>query len=433
MSQRVVFAKVKFFLPILVLMILILLGWLMLDALTIASDSEQITQKKLDQRHQSAAASVSSSQPSDSEKESIGLVEVNPALSPCSSLDIPAENSLRFWLKLEFSAKQKLFDESSPLTNAMSSAINSGDVVEEISGLHMRLQLSKLKFQHEDSLPDSCGDSLMCGEQRMNNWLQEESRLTNEIAKLATYSSSKQAYALAFHICRMSQSKDSAYCGQIDANQWISRDPENAIPWLYLLDNFSKDSSPASQVAIDNILYRVSTTKLMNVGLAPIVNFQNSGKMMQGDPYARFRLLDATSQIQKHYPRPNLSPLLNACHGAAIRQAHRFQTCEIIANRFLSDESNLAFMITAKKLGENLGWTRQRLSSIQQEIDAMSSLVYVEPNKNFLIKSGSMQGYLKHYCETYWNSMRLAERMMQDGEVASLRRALVLHKKSSIQ
>jgi len=233
------------------------------------------------------------------------------------------------------------------------------------------------------------------------------------VAKMAVYSKDPSLYATAFHACASLPTKPDGFCTQVNAAQWASRDPENGIPWLHVLQELSQGSEGENQSTIADALYKISKAKRFDAQTNILSQLPNQ-TLSESDSISHARLQDLAFNITTKIPTPSYRPIINACKGNALNDGNRRAICEDLASQLQRENASMIEVILSGKIGEQLGWDKVRTQSIQDDRDAFRGLMIDKANKA-LAQKRSQEDVMK-LCLDDLGASRKFSQMNVEGE-----------------
>jgi len=185
----------------------------------------------------------------------------------------------------------------------------------------------------------------------------------DQLARMALSTADPKVYGLAWNACGLRQ---EGACQMISAGQWARLDPYNAVPWLFAaaLANDRKDIA-----AVDDAMHHVAKAQRSETG----------GNVLQSVLLAHVpsgqRELLGSVQLLRDAARSAMAPdhasATQYCKDEAIRDVNRRQACAEIADVLAVKSSALAEQKTGAAIGKRVGWSAQRVESIEMEHDAV--------------------------------------------------------------
>ena len=173
-----------------------------------------------------------------------------------------------------------------------------------------------------------------------------------ELATMAASTTDPRIYALAFRTCGVS---GEAACRALSARRWAVLDPDNAVPWLFLLNDAERAHDVSGQQeAWFHIAAAARFDERFFEQLQPIL-------AAAGDLPDDQRAADALSVMgigMAAAQTIDFGPLLQGCRGQALADANRAQLCTRAAD-LLFEHSDAPFarqlgaIITKRLTGDN--------------------------------------------------------------------------------
>jgi hypothetical protein len=154
-----------------------------------------------------------------------------------------------------------------------------------------------------------------------------------QLARLALDSNDPRVYGLAFRTCRQHERNG---CEALGARRWAELDPDNGVPWLYLLDEARArgDSS-----GIQEAMFRLAAARRFDEGFA-----RSAGAIIAsaapGDLAATFDLAARALGMEAAQLVP-YSGLSAICRPEAASDANLAQSCHAAAARMADSADTL--------------------------------------------------------------------------------------------
>ena len=179
------------------------------------------------------------------------------------------------------------------------------------------------------------------------------------VARSALTSNDPRLYAFAFKACQQPGRPDS--CGELNARQWARLDPNNAAPWIYVLDQASIAQDGA---AVDDALFHIASAK----------GYESRSFAAAGE-ISRHASADNGSAISSYAAAVEMlgfaaaqwvpvQTLMRACRGKALDDANRRQVCEKAAETLASRSDTLLMSSVGAAMGRRLGWPADRTDAV---------------------------------------------------------------------
>jgi hypothetical protein len=280
--------------------------------------------------------------------------------------------------------------------------------------MHAQWQAQQLRRDYLRNHPN-CANEIECGERARENAASAGAADANKIAQLAVNSPDPLLYATAFHACRSFVADNSGFCQQISAAQWAARDPNNGIAWLHVASSAGQTEQGRLNDEGENALFRLAQATTFDQGLSalPKLRIGNPAPLQNG--LAQLALIQLNNALYLDLSLPTYGRVSNHCNPEQLNDANRRQICETIAGKLVGDQSSMLGFSVGAALGRRLGWSAQRLATLQQERDAF---------QGFLLEMDKLPGAPQAACQKRLDAAVWLENSMQYGEMAEFRARL---------
>jgi hypothetical protein len=192
------------------------------------------------------------------------------------------------------------------------------------------------------------------------------------LARMAAATNDPQVYALAFNTCGRAQPNAGA-CQLLSAEQWARLDPDNATPWLFVLEQAGQRRDVAAQ---NEALFRLSASRRSDQHF-----FALPGLMLMhlsGDEAALPAALVLATEaigVEAAWSLPGYQNLVAMCRPPALRDSNRRQTCSAVAELLVERADTLLERGIGTALGRHLGWPAERLERLRGEQTAYGQML----------------------------------------------------------
>lgn len=244
--------------------------------------------------------------------------------------------------------------------------------------------------------------------------ISDESR--QQLARLALASRDPVAYFLAFRVCGTgapSAPTDGA-CEQISASHWALLDSDNAVPWLYEADAAQRRNDSRG---VDEALRRASRAKTMEPYMFTPLRLMDSPAIRSAPPPTAQAALVELVGIISALPLPNLHLVTQYCAASAKGAAERAQVCSGLAEVLAERSTVLIGMAIGVRLGEQVGWPRERVAAVKARLTSLQQVKSVDPND--LYSCTAMERTRQHFADFgRFGEVAAAERAVKAGQRA---------------
>jgi hypothetical protein len=234
-------------------------------------------------------------------------------------------------------------------------------------------RLVEADMVHEELQRDAeCGGAKACIEQLERQRAQQRdakgSTPRDQLARLAQESSDPMVYAYAMNLCDRVQLPSRSggapgACQLLSYEQWATVDPDNAQPWLVRAER-------VSGVEQAEAIERAAQSKAIKSywgSLPPLVMAVQPATV----PAVERILMSMDSMAADGAFPIAASAVTRYCTLPLLGDANRRQTCNVLAELFVTRSDTLVTRGVGESLGERLGWPAERLAKLQEESDAL--------------------------------------------------------------
>jgi hypothetical protein len=194
-----------------------------------------------------------------------------------------------------------------------------------------------------------------------------------ELVQLAAGGSDPVVYAAAAWICESGtpQSVQAGACRRISLRGWTRIDPDNAIAWL---DVAMEDRSRGDLQAEAADFARAARAHRSDLYQDSLLRAALAEVPRDATPLARVAQGTEFVGILSVQPLLELTEASRFCSTEGLHHPERHEPCEALARLWVNQGSSLLELGLGKAIGRRLGWTPERLSELDQELNAMMSL-----------------------------------------------------------
>ena len=250
-------------------------------------------------------------------------------------------------------------------------AMNSGDLQVRASALFLDAEFQAQSVAQELAAKyPNCAKDSNCEAQMRARVAAVRTRDLNEIARLAGNSRDPQLYATAFYACsawNKAADGSDVFCQQISASQWAQRDPENGVPWLFAAQVASLEHHPAE---LDNAMARLAQVKFFDERRVGLPQLRSSLGWQQKNPFTQLALANLNTVVYRQRESVQYRAMTDWCNGAGT-DTYRRSVCDGVANRMALDTESMIRSGIGARLGEGLGWSREKVAQLTLEQHAI--------------------------------------------------------------
>jgi hypothetical protein len=191
------------------------------------------------------------------------------------------------------------------------------------------------------------------------------------LAHLAQDSTDAQTYGWAYRACHVPGAANESACQLVTSRQWARLDPSNAAPWLAMAAEAEKQGDAG---AVDDAMFHVASAARQEQGLGvlPKVLIEHAPS---GDAYLAGTVamaieglaIDASASVP-------YTTATRYCGARNLGDANRRETCERIAELFVTRSVTPSERDIGLGMARRLGWPQERLDAIEGERRTLEGL-----------------------------------------------------------
>ncbi len=206
------------------------------------------------------------------------------------------------------------------------------------------------------------------------------------MAKLALTTSDANAYAQAFQACsKGDSSKRAASCKLLSPDRWAQLDPHNAAPWLYVASAAHERKDVA---AVEQAAYKIATSRVSDIRWGSDYAAMQSHAIAEQPRYTRIAASVHIVGISAASPIPKYQSLVSLCARDLMNDDNRRRLCSDMGEMFVQRDTSLIGFSVGIALGERAGWDRERIASLRDEREALTSMHVVALGGERLLSCG---------------------------------------------
>lgn len=196
----------------------------------------------------------------------------------------------------------------------------------------------------------------------------------DELARLAQRSTDPKVYGLAMNACGfLADFSPKTACAGLSFEEWARRDPDNGYPWL-LASTYQPKGSAQREEFIERAMATKTIRSDWGYAYEPLASAL-APSASEKDRSALFAQAVTVSGIQMMAP----VSVIEHCREDELRRGSRRTRCEYLATHLTENSDSFMLRQFGHAIGRNLGWSKDRLDSMKQELDAMqTALVQVD-------------------------------------------------------
>lgn len=192
------------------------------------------------------------------------------------------------------------------------------------------------------------------------------------MAKLALTTTDANAYAQAFQACSKGDpSKRAASCKLLSPDRWAQLDPHNAAPWLYVASAAHERKDAA---AVEQAAYKIATSRASDIRWGSDYAAMQSHAIAEQPRYTRIAASVHVAGIGAASPIPSYQSLTSLCARELMNDDNRRRLCSDMGEMFVQRDMSLIGFSVGIALGERAGWDRERIASLRDEREALTSM-----------------------------------------------------------
>lgn len=260
---------------------------------------------------------------------------------------------------------------NSELAAMLQAAINSGDLQVRASALFLDAEFQAQSAAQELAAKyPNCVKDGNCEAQMRARVAAVRTKDLNEIARLAGNSRDPLLYATAFYACsawNKATDGSDVFCQQISASQWAQRDPENGVPWLFAAQVASQEHHPAE---LDNAMARLAQVKFFDERRVGLPQLRSSLGWQQKNAFTQLALANLNTAVYRQREAVQYRAMTDWCNDAGTDNNRR-TVCDGVASRMANDADSMIRSGIGARLGEGLGWSREKVAQLTLEQHAI--------------------------------------------------------------
>ncbi|TXC65345.1 hypothetical protein FSC37_02155 [Piscinibacter aquaticus] len=196
----------------------------------------------------------------------------------------------------------------------------------------------------------------------------------DELARLAQRSADPKVYGTAMNACGfLADFSPKTACAGLGFEEWARRDPDNGYPWL-LASTYQPKGSARREEFIERAVATKTIRSDWGYAYEPLARALAPSASAK-DRSALFAQAVTFSGIQMMAP----VSVIEHCREDELRRGSRRTRCEYLATHLSENSDSFMLRQFGHAIGRNLGWSKDRLDSMKQELDAMqTALVQVD-------------------------------------------------------
>jgi hypothetical protein len=192
----------------------------------------------------------------------------------------------------------------------------------------------------------------------------------------ATTTTDPRIYGLAYRACRLageegqrgSAGEARGSCSRLDAREWARRDPGNALPWLYVLDQATANGDKAGQrEALQQMAAASRFDDRSHAAAGAVAEMKIAS---DGDLAAQASLASQALGMSLGQALPAL-PLNNACRARAGGDVDRAKLCESIGDVMFDHSDSMLVRALGGAIHAQVTGDESRRAQAQKESIAM--------------------------------------------------------------
>lgn len=252
-------------------------------------------------------------------------------------------------------------------SNVAEALASQSDPKIQAVGLYAKLVVAMRRAGDEyRRLTGECADE-PCVQRRWKIASEAAGPHSQTLARLAVASQDPDAYALALYGCRLN--RDDGACAQLSAAHWSELEPDNAVPWFYLVEDAA---SRKDETALSEALLRASRAKTSDYHWSMILAMAEPPAARELAPAPRLVYLSQLLGIYAALPAPPYLAVSQACSADRMAESTRRQQCLELATMMTERSKSLIEFSLGTAIGERGGWTADRVQRLRDETDAIS-------------------------------------------------------------
>lgn len=322
----------------------------------------------------------------------------------------------------------------SEVASMLQQAMNSGDLQVRASALFLDAEFQAQAVAQELAAKyPNCGKDGVCEAQMRARVAAVRTRDLNEIARLASNSRDPLLYATAFYACsawNKATDGSDVFCQQISASQWALRDPDNGVPWLFAAQIAALENRPAE---LDNAMARLAQVKFFDERRVGLPQLRSTFGWQQKNPFTQLALANLNTAVYRQREGVQYRAMTDWCNSAASDNNRR-TVCEGIASRMAADSDSMVRSGIGARLGEALGWSREKVAQLTLEQHAILGMELdgFAPRKPAILPTGPAGPMVKSCLDKLFEA-RHTLNSMQFGDMDEARKQMANQPRSKAE
>ena len=213
------------------------------------------------------------------------------------------------------------------------------------------------------------------------------------LAKIASTTNNPDTYATAYYGCR---GRKDAACAAVTAARWSQLDPENAVAWIEVAAEASKQKN---ELASHAAMVKASQRKQYNKRVPAL-------DMLLGTvDLSALSLLEQSTfltQLQAlNFVFPSYINASQYCNPALTSAPERIAACANIATLVANQDQSLLGQLIALSIGEKAGWDAANVKAKKDEMRAYLYLPASDINPNDTLSCENAQRRISNAIDTF--------------------------------
>lgn len=291
----------------------------------------------------------------------------------------------------------------------LDSVIQGGDERARAAALLVRAKVSSEQATRDLVRPEgACRDNEACrkpfedlasstGERAASPW-------RDRLVQLAARTADPAVFAYAVQACGAWQGPGrSGSCQQVSLEQWARIDERNAVPWLYVAQAARVRGDAAAAAEAMNRAAQADHWKLHGLSLVRALVPEEPRGLSRSQ--AALLVHDLVG-LQSAVAMPYYALFNTQCGDAALAHPSQRDTCTRLAELMLRQGDTLTDLTVAARVGERLGWPKERVAATRAQAALLSQAVTGRPMERDASSCESVDRLRRHWI----NVSRVGER-----------------------
>ena len=196
------------------------------------------------------------------------------------------------------------------------------------------------------------------------------------LARLAVVSRDPRVYVLALNSCGRTGAGEGA-CRLLSAEQWAQLDPDNAAPWIAVLERAVQQRDAAEQT---EALHRIAVSRRSDQRFGAVAAYlidrlPNDEASMP----ATLALAGEVIGVEAAWSMAGYQQVAVQCNDMTLRDVNRREVCSAVAELLAERSDTLIERGIGTLIGQRVGWSDERVDRMRGEVTAYQGAEVAPP------------------------------------------------------